>query len=56
LARNGAVTLDNNHVTVCSGGFPLSVQTVPTLSGWAMIVLTGLLVLSGLAAMRRRAT
>jgi type VI secretion system secreted protein VgrG len=57
LARNGAVTLDSNNVTVCSGGpgFPPSVQAVPTLSGWAMILLTGLLVLFGLAAMRRRA-
>jgi type VI secretion system secreted protein VgrG len=58
LARNGAVTLDDNNVTLCTGGpgLPVSVISVPTLSGWAMIVLTGLLVLSGLAAMRRRAT
>lgn len=58
LARNGAVTLDNNHVTVCSGGGSLlpPVQAIPTLSGWAMIVLTGLLVSFGLAAVRRRAT
>ncbi len=58
LARNGAVTLDNSHVTVCSGGpgLPLGAALVPTLSGWAMIVLAGLLSLSGLAAMRRRAT
>jgi len=57
LARNGAVTLDDNQVTVCSGGpgLPLSAVAVPTLSGWAMLGLTGLLVLSGLAAMRRRA-
>jgi hypothetical protein len=57
LARNGAVTLDNNQVTVCSGGpgFPSSVQGIPTLSGWAMMILTGLLVLFGLAALRRRA-
>ena len=57
LARNGAVTLDNNQVTVCSGGpgLPLSVVEVPTLSGWTMAVLTGFLVLFGLAAMRRRA-
>jgi type VI secretion system secreted protein VgrG len=58
LARNGAVTLDDNNVSVCSGGgsgLPLGVVAVPTLSGWAMIALTGLLVLSGLAAMRRRA-
>jgi len=58
LARNGAVTLDNSHVTVCSGGpaLPLSVGAIPTLSGWAMVVLTGLLVLFGFAALRRRAT
>lgn len=57
LARNGAVTLDNSNVTVCSGGpgLPLS-AVIPTLSGWAMILLTGLLVLSGLAVLRRRAT
>jgi len=60
LARNGAVTLDNNQVTVCSGGpgFPpppvtVPVVTVPTLSGWGMILLTGLLVLFGLATVRR---
>jgi hypothetical protein len=59
LARNGAVTLDNNHVTVCSGGpgFPAPfLGAIPTLSGWAIIVLTGLLILSGLAVMRRRST
>ncbi|HVT57712.1 MAG TPA: ice-binding family protein [Thermoanaerobaculia bacterium] len=61
LARNGAVTLDNNHVTVCSDlpgspGLPLSTISVPTLSGWAMIALTGLLLLFALAAMRKRAT
>jgi len=56
LARNGAVTLDNSNVTLCSGGpgLPLSVA-IPTLSGWAMILLTGLLILSGLAVLRRRA-
>jgi hypothetical protein len=59
LARNGAVTLDNNHVTVCSGGpgFPAPfLGAIPTLSEWAIIVLTGLLILSGLAVMRRRST
>ncbi|HEX4961820.1 MAG TPA: IPTL-CTERM sorting domain-containing protein [Thermoanaerobaculia bacterium] len=57
LARNGAVTLDDSHVTVCSGGpgSPGGAAAIPTLSGWGMIVLTGLLILSGLAAMRRRA-
>jgi type VI secretion system secreted protein VgrG len=57
LARNGAVTLDNNQVTVCSGGgFGSSppVVSVPTLSGWALLALTGLLVFFGLAVMRRR--
>jgi type VI secretion system secreted protein VgrG len=55
LARNGAVTLDNNQVTVCSGGpgFPPSVQAIPTLSEWTMMVLGGLLAFFGLAAMRR---
>jgi hypothetical protein len=53
------VTLDGNNVTVCSGGPvlpPPPVTTIPTLSGLAMVVLTGLLVLSALAAMRRRAS
>jgi type VI secretion system secreted protein VgrG len=58
LARNGAVTLDNSQVTVCSGGFPpppgpVPIVTVPTLSGWAMIALAGFLTLFGLAAVRR---
>jgi hypothetical protein len=56
LARNGAVTLDGNNVTVCTGpGFPppVPVVAIPTLSGWAMLVLTGFLVLFGLAAVRR---
>jgi len=57
LARNGAVTLDNNQVTVCSGGpgLPPPVTTVPTLSEWAMIVLSACLLLYGLAALRMRA-
>ena len=59
LARNGAVTLDNNNVTVCSGGPgfppPVPVVAIPTLSGWAMIVMTTFLLLSALGMMRRRA-
>jgi hypothetical protein len=57
LARNGAVTLDDNHVSVCSGGpgFPPPF-TIPTLSEWALVVLTVLLILSGLTALRRRTT
>jgi len=61
LARNGAVTLDNSHVALCSGGapggpiFPVFVA-IPTLSGWAMILMTVLLLLSARAVLRRRAT
>jgi Ice-binding-like len=61
LARNGAVTLDDSHVAVCSGGspvgplFPFFTAQLPTLSGWSMIVLTVLLLLSALAVLRRRA-
>jgi Flp pilus assembly protein TadG len=61
LARNGAVTLDDSHVTVCSGGpggpgpiFPPFSAAIPTLSEWGILVLTGLLILCGWAAMRRR--
>jgi len=62
LARNGAVTLDDSHVAVCSGGpagpggpiFPPFSAAVPTLSEWGILVLTVLLILSGWAAMRRR--
>ncbi len=59
LARNGAVTLDNSHVAVCTSGspggpiFPVFVS-IPTLSGWAMIVMTVLLLLSARAVLRRR--
>lgn len=60
LARNGAVTLDDSHVAVCSGGgsvgpiFPLFTPQLPTLSEWGMIVMTVLLLLSALTALRRR--
>jgi ice-binding like protein/exosortase sorting signal-containing protein len=64
LARNGAVTLDDSHVAVCSGGvtggpgpiFPPFSAAIPTLSEWGILALTGLLILSGWAAMRRRTT
>jgi hypothetical protein len=59
LARNGAVTLDNSHVTVCSGGGgpggPGGGTAIPTLSEWGMIVMAALLLLSALPALRRRA-
>ncbi len=61
LARNGAVTLDDNHVALCTGGVsggplfpPPFSAAVPTLSQWAMIVMTGLLLLLALTALRRR--
>jgi len=68
LARNGAVTLDSNAVTSCSGGpappvpvpTPLPIPTgsgaapVPTLSEWAMILLVGLIVIVAYGSMRRR--
>jgi hypothetical protein len=64
LARNGAVTLDDSHVAVCSGGptsgpgpiFPPFFGAIPTLSEWGLLALTGLLILSGWAVMRRRTT
>jgi hypothetical protein len=55
-ACTGTVRLDNSHVNICSGGGgPISVQAIPTLSGWAMIVMAAFLLLSSLAMMRRRA-
>ena len=51
LARNGAVTLDTNNINNAT----CITTPVPTLSGWAMILLTGLLALAGMAAMRKRA-
>ena len=64
LARNGAVTLSGNVNNACAAytgsGIPGAAAgpgsvAVPTLSEWAMIVLAGLLALSGFAALRRRA-
>jgi hypothetical protein len=56
LARNGAVTLDDNAVAVCTGGvgIPPAIAAVPALSGWATMALIGLLVLIALNALRRR--
>jgi hypothetical protein len=54
IARTGAVTLDTNNVSFapCSaGGGPPS---VPTLSTWAMILLTGLLAWAGYSTLQRR--
>jgi MYXO-CTERM domain-containing protein len=54
LARNGAVTLDDNNISfvACAvGGGP---PPVPTLTTWATIALVGLLVLAGMATLRKR--
>jgi Ice-binding-like/IPTL-CTERM motif len=59
LARNGAVTLDDNQVTLCSGGAglpPIALAAIPTLSESAMILLAGFLAVIGLTVLRRRAT
>ncbi len=58
LARNGAVTLDDNHVSLCSGGpgLPPPIAAIPTLSTGAMVGLSCLLACMGLAALRGRAT
>jgi len=48
LARNGAVTLDTNNITPCSGG------PVPTLATWAAIMLMALLTLAAVATLRKR--
>jgi Ice-binding-like len=55
LARNGAVTLDDSTVSLCSGGpgLPISIVAVPTLSRWAMVLLIGLVLAFGLPALRR---
>ena len=67
LARNGTVTLDTNAVTACAGGTAAGfvvpalapvlgsgVAAAPTLSEWAMIMLTGLLAIGGFVALRRK--
>ena len=64
LARNGAVTLASNGVTSCAGGpgppVPppagiLGAASAPTLSTWAIALLAGLLALSAIASLRRKA-
>jgi type VI secretion system secreted protein VgrG len=59
LARNGAVTLDTNNISITACAAPLPVPSpgpipVPTLTTWAAIALSGLLALGGMAALRRR--
>ncbi len=54
LARIGAVTLDNSRVALC-GGRTAGAAAIPTLSEWAMIAMTTLLLLSAIPMLRRRA-
>jgi hypothetical protein len=58
LARTGAVTLDTNGVGGCSspggGVIQPGAALTPTLSHWALIVLTLLIAMVGFKAMRRR--
>jgi hypothetical protein len=54
LARNGAVTLDGNSVSVCSGGGGgQSVLAIPTLSKWGLLALIGLIGWVAILYMRR---
>ena len=59
LARNGAVTLDDSDVTLCSGGslpgVPVGVVDVPALSPWGLSALAAILgAVAILLASRRR--
>ena len=55
LARTGAVTLDSNLVGGCAGGGGAGgVAAIPTLSEWAMFVMTLLLAVAGFVVLRRR--
>jgi hypothetical protein len=57
LARTGAVTMDSNVVSATCSAIPPpgSAAGIPTLSEWAMIMLAALLVLFGVARIRRHA-
>jgi len=57
LAQTGTVTLASNAISVCSlngSSGPAQVALTPTLSEWALALLGALVVLAGIAAMRRR--
>lgn len=54
LARNGAVTMDSNNVGGCAGGAAGGVSAIPTLSEWAMFVMTLLLAVAGFVVLRSR--
>ncbi|WP_454706614.1 IPTL-CTERM sorting domain-containing protein [Delftia acidovorans] len=55
LALNGATTLDTNTITSCSLASPSgSATSIPTLSEWALILLSSMMAMAGWAWMRRR--
>lgn len=55
FALNGAVTLDTNAVSPCAlSVLTADVSSIPTLSEWGLIVLSGLMLLLGLRQARRR--
>jgi hypothetical protein len=60
LAQTGAVTMDTNAVSATCSLIPPpppgGAAGIPTLSEWVMIMLAGLLVLFGVAKIRRHAT
>jgi hypothetical protein len=53
---SGTVTNTACVAGSCTGDPTIVTAAVPTLPEWAMFVLTGLLALAGVAAMRRRTT
>lgn len=55
LARNGATTLDTNTVTACNVSPALgSASAIPTLSEWALILLSSMMAMGGWALIHRR--
>ncbi len=59
LARNGAVTMDSNNVGGCAGAVVPpggGVVAIPTLSEWALFVMTLLLAIAGFVVLRGRNT
>ncbi|RZJ15636.1 MAG: IPTL-CTERM sorting domain-containing protein [Acidovorax sp.] len=55
LASNGAVTLDTNTITACTVPPPSgSASSIPTLSEWALILLSSMMAMGGWFIIRRR--
>ncbi len=55
LASNGAVTLGTNTITACTVPPPSgSASSIPTLSEWALILLSSMMAMGGWLIIRRR--